>query len=329
MKKFNLAPFVLMMFLSASAFATQVFPDGPVEKAEQNPVANPATTTHDNLVILIDASGSMGEGMPNASGGSVRKMDAAKVALKGVIDQIPDTTHVGVLLFVSGGFGSKIEWLAPIGPVNKAPLKAAIDQIDPGGGTPLGQSIKIAADALLDSRAAQRNYGTYQLLVVTDGEATDGDLMQAYAPIVVDRGIQLDVIGVNMAGRHMLSTMAHRYWGANDTIALNAALKTAVQAETTGGAAAQADYDLLNGLPDDVAKAWLGDVTNMDLPNWHIGDQKPEPPATPGTAQAIPAQANQPATAPKEEGGFPCWILIALGIVGIIVVVGLFASCDF
>lgn len=307
--------------ITSSAFALGVTDGGP-------PTTTPAEATHDCLAIVVDASGSMDEGMDNGKGGEVRKIDAAKVALKSVIDQIPSNTHVGVLLFVGSSFGGqRIDWLTPIGPLNKDPLKAAIDGITPGGGTPLGQSIKLAADALIDARVGQHNYGTYQLLVVTDGEATDRDLMQTYAPLVVQSGIQFDVIGVGMPGRHMLATTAHRYWSANDTVTLNAALKTAVQAESKGGAAAQADYDLLNGLPDDVAKGWLTNVTNMDLQSWHIGEQKPEPSPAAGTAQANAlAKADQAAPANPEKKCDVPWPLIVIGIVALFVVAAKFVS---
>lgn len=305
MKTIRLALILAAMFLMSNAFALDQL-DG-----QAWPKVAAAEATHDCLVIVIDGSGSMDGEMNNGQGGEVKKMKAAKEALKNVIDQIPSTTHVGVLLF-----NGSLDWLTQISPLNKNELKAAIDKIEPGGGTPLGQSIKMSADALLDARTTQHNYGTYQLLVVTDGEAGDSDLMEAYAPEIVKRGIQLDVIGVNMPGKHTLATMAHRYWGANDTVSLNSALKTAVQAETQGGAAAEADYELLKGLPDDVAKNWLASVTNMDLANWHIGEQKPEPPAAAGTAQANAAQENQPTPAkPEDKDGIPMILIVFGGIV--------------
>lgn len=293
-----------------------------------------AESTHDCLAIVFDASGSMRDEIWSGSG--VYKINAAKTALKRVIDQIPHTTYVGLLVFVGDDYGRQsIEWLAPIGPLNKGPLKAAIDKIKPGGGTPLGSSIKQAADALLKARAEQHNYGSYQLLVVTDGRAEppqEGSLMNAYGPEVVRRGIQLDAIGVGMEERHMLSTMAYRYWKANDEISLNAALKTAVQAESKGGAAAQADYDLLKGLPDDVAKAWLSDATNMDLENWPIGEQKPVPQdpaaaAAPGQqANADPAQAAQQAPAPASEKSGGSAIFWIFGIIAAIFVIAVVAK---
>lgn len=274
-------------------------------------LATAEETTHDTLVIVIDGSGSMKE--PIESGGNVRKIDAAKRSLKDVIDKLPASTHTGVLLFVARGWSgeSQLEWLSPIGPVDKDALKAAVDAIAPNGGTPLGSAIKTAADALLEARKHQHNYGNYQLLVVTDGEATpenEREMMHTYAQEVVrtQRRIELDVIGIGMPGKHMLASTAHKYWGANDAVALSKALQTAVQVETTNAAAAQADYDLLNGVPDNVAKAWLADVTNMDLENQPLGEPK-EVPAPPASAQnTVPANAQtdpaQPVQADQNQG---------------------------
>ncbi|MCX6714380.1 MAG: VWA domain-containing protein [Candidatus Uhrbacteria bacterium] len=289
MKTLHTALILTTLFISTNAFAL------PYDGAG-NPPTSAESATHDCIAIVIDGSGSMKDAI--SPGSNDRKITVAKNALKSVIDQIPQTTHVGVLLFVGDDWGRKItiDWLAPIAPMNKDQIKAAIDQINPGGGTPLGTSIKKAADALIEARSAQHNRGTYQLLVVTDGVATPAEedqLMKAYAPEVMSSGIQLDVIGVGMEERHPLATIARRYWKANDAIALDRALKTAVQVETTNAAAAQVDYDLLKGVPDDVANAWLKEVTNMDLRYWPIGVSKEEYDAAKKAAEQKNAPAGQ------------------------------------
>ncbi len=48
--------------------------------------------------------------------------------------------------------------------------------------------MKMAADALLELRDRQR-YGTYKLLIVTDGEATDGHLVEQYLPEIQAAGL--------------------------------------------------------------------------------------------------------------------------------------------
>ena len=64
-------------------------------------------------------------------------------------------------------------------------LNGAIDSITSQGGTPLGEYMKQGADALLDARKKQFGYGTYRLLVVTDGEANDAGLVDGYTPDII------------------------------------------------------------------------------------------------------------------------------------------------
>jgi hypothetical protein len=100
----------------------------------------------------------------------------------------------------------------------------AIDRPMPGRGTPLGAYIKKGADRLLEARAKQFGYGTFRLLVVTDGEAEDQNLVDRYTPEVIARGITVDVIGVAMNERHTLATRVHSYRSANDPDSLKRAV---------------------------------------------------------------------------------------------------------
>src|SRR5690606_31118262 len=100
---------------------------------------------------------------------------------------------------------------------NKEATKNAIASVRTGPhGTPLGQFIKIGADRLLQVMEKQHGYGSYKLLIVTDGEATDGGLMNRYTPDVVSRGITVDVIGVGMDRDHSLKKHARAYYDAQN-----------------------------------------------------------------------------------------------------------------
>src|SRR5688572_14682498 len=121
-----------------------------------------AQEAHDNVVIVLDASGSMNGALP---GSKLNKMAAAKVALKEVLKKIPQSTRLGLLVFSARNLQD--DWVYPLGPRNDAELFKAIDLPLPGRGTPLGQYIKIGADRLLEERAKQFGYGTFRLLVVT------------------------------------------------------------------------------------------------------------------------------------------------------------------
>lgn len=104
----------------------------------------------DCVVIVLDASGSMGEPMTKVVDGRkvrvqydsgekkgqyVIKIDAAKDALYQAFQGIPNSTYVGVLVFSARGI--KNEWVYPIGPKDPQKLKELMRPVAPGGWTPL------------------------------------------------------------------------------------------------------------------------------------------------------------------------------------------------
>ncbi len=251
---------------------------------------------HNTVVILLDASGSM-KGKFEADG--TTRMTAAKRALKSVLAQVPPSTHVGLLVFSAKNLAN--DWAYPLGPRENERLFAAIDSIEPGTDTPLGKYIKIAADRLLEERARQFGYGSYRLLVVTDGEAGDQHLVERFTPEVIARGITMDVIGVGMKQAHTLAKKAHSYRAANDPGALNRALAEVFAevrgaANDTGGGEA---FAVIAGIPDGMASAMIAAVASA--PNQPIGEIKAEKPA-PVEAHAAPnTAAHSPAPAPAAQ----------------------------
>ena len=205
----------------------------------------------DNVVIVLDASGSMEK--PMRGNRRVIKMDAAKQAMRDVLATAPRETQVGLLVF--SGRGHRDEWVFPLGPRDDERLLADLDRIQPDGGTPLGAYMKRGADRLLEQRAAQNGYGSFRLLLVTDGQAGDEDVVSRNLPEILGRGVTLDVIGVSMAEEHALATKVHSYRRADDTEALSEAISAVfaeVSRDSTDGAMA-ADFELLQGLPEGVA----------------------------------------------------------------------------
>jgi uncharacterized protein YegL len=209
------------------------------------------------------------------------RMSVAKDALKQVLDQIPDTTHVGILVFPSGN------WVYPLGPRKESMLAGAIDSIQAGGGTPLGDYMKRGADVLLDARRKQFGYGTYRLLVVTDGEAGDRGKVEAFTPDIISRGITIDCIGVEMASRHTLATKVHSYRNANDPESLKQAISE-VFAEVASGDAGQAGedaFELIADLPEATASAMLKSLSTSgnqpigEVPSMRAADPPPPSPA--------------------------------------------------
>lgn len=253
----------------------------------------------DHVVIILDDSGSMNEAMA----GNIRKMDAAKRALVKVVEQIPDTTNVGILLL--NGARANNHWLVPLGALEKKNATIKVNSIGANGGTPLGEAMRIASDQLLQARN-KSVYGTYRLIVVTDGEATDKVLLDQYLPDILSRGLIVDAIGVNMAGNHSLATQVHSYRRADDEAALSNAI-VEILAESSGdnSGSSDSDFELLNALNDvdagEILKA-LAKPNNDPVTGYSARTSAvapPEPTWVPPPPAVIPTAAQAP-----EKTGF-------------------------
>jgi len=282
-----------------------------------------AQESADNVVIVLDCSGSMNERL---AGTQTKKMDAAKEALKAVIQKVPQNTRIGLIVF--GLASQREDWAYPLGPRDDARLTAAIDALQPSSGTPLGRYIKKGADRLLEERQKQFGYGTYRLLVVTDGEAQDRDLVDRFTPEVIARGITVDVIGVGMKKDHTLATKVHSYRRANDPESFQRAVSE-VFAEIGGTSsdAAQADaFELLAAIPSELAASMIQALSSSG--NHPIGTRPAQP--RPETTQ--PANVQPGATAPPAppvtqhqpvshvRKSVPKWVIIA----GVLIILSLF-----
>lgn len=273
-------------------------------------IADEAGGNH--VVILLDASGSMNDPMP---GTHIQKMSVAQNALKTVLNQITPDTRVGLLTFSS--INRPDPWVYPLGPLNMDQLGQALATLTPGGETPLGVYIKKAADRLLEERKKNFGYGTYKLLIVTDGEAQDQNLVDRFTPDVVSRGITMDVIGVAMKKDHTLATRVHSYRRADDPEALTQAL-IQVFAEVggkDGGDENNADFEELAAIPDGMASSLItalassgnqpiGDGSNVDPLNKPLIDPSQRNTAPSNTAPAQPKS--------KDKTPFSTYIWIAV-----------------
>ncbi len=253
-----------------------------------------------NVVVILDNSGSMNERMPG--GGS--RIEAAKRSLLTVLEQTPAEAQVGVVLLNPPKIGE--DWLLRLGPIDRTGVQRAVANIRAGGPTPLGASLKLATDSLLALRDKQR-YGTYKLLIVSDGEATDQALVQRYLPEVQARGVQLDVIGVSMGQQHSLAQRANTYRNAGDPASLEKAISEVVLGESSddGGDAGESDFEVLEGFPVELAAESLAALTV--LPNSPIGEgpapRIADPLVTPPNQPWQAAPPQQPAPNGRGNGG--------------------------
>lgn len=135
-----------------------------------------ATTWKDGLaaVVLVDVSGSMHD---RIKGERRRKIEAAQAAANDLVGAFARyaAAHtdipvvVGIYEFSARQGAPAARQVLPLGPPDPVKASAAINGMKTGGGTPIG-------DAMVDARLALDRSGLARrhLLVVTDGENTDG-----------------------------------------------------------------------------------------------------------------------------------------------------------
>src|SRR3989338_1185615 len=273
----------------------------------------------DNVVIVLDCSGSMREPMYNTD---IMKLNAAKSALKDVLKQVQETTHIGLLQF-SAGNTSK-EWLYPLGVKKDVEFMNAIDTPKPGGNTPLGKYMKIGADRLLQEREKQHGYGSYRLLVVTDGESTESPCpVDSYTQDIISRGIIIDAVVINMDRAHTLATKVHSYRSANNPGSLKKALaeEFAEVGSVKNDATGKEVFELIAPLPSEVAAAILQALSASG--NHPIGE-KPKPKQEPQAQAGQDAQQGQSgATASQDHSAaLLMWVIIGVVVIALLALLG-------
>ena len=296
--------------LAVTALALLV--SGPVS-------AQDGSIYQDNIVVVLDASGSMKEVMQ----GGQSRMEAAKGALLQMLDVVPPTTSVGVLVFGgtdASGKGLREDWIYPLGPVDRAVLEQAIRKPRAGGKTPLGRYMKKGADSLLAQRRGQKGYGTFRLLVVTDGEATDAAVVEKHLPDILSRGIAVDVIGVDMSTSHSLATRVHSYRSANDPESLKRAVaEVFAEIGDRDPVASQEAFEMLAGLPDSLA---AGVISALTTPRDQPIGERPREPSPPPSADPPPSGSTSqvgrppvPSASPTDAGGSSSWpMAVVMGV---------------
>ncbi|WP_296150218.1 VWA domain-containing protein, partial [uncultured Corynebacterium sp.] len=124
-------------------------------------------TVDSKAALVLDASWSMAE--EDVDGGT--RMDAAKQASHDLVNSLPEQANLGLLAYGMRESNAPdnrekgcqdIETLVPVGKLDKDELNSKIDEMSPKGYTPIGNSLKAAADELGDS-------GERTIILVSDG----------------------------------------------------------------------------------------------------------------------------------------------------------------
>lgn len=167
--------------------------------------------------IVFDDSSSMSDAIRDARTAVISSLDAMK-----------DTDRLTVIALNEGE-------VIPFMNVQDARkvLPEALGQVRSEGRTPLTRALRTSREALAAEAAVAGGFGTYRILVTTDGEADDGASLTAeIEDIARTTPIQVATIGVGIRGDHVLRRADLAAFVAIDNVGqLAAALRDAIAEE--------------------------------------------------------------------------------------------------
>jgi len=195
---------------------------------KQDELALSSNLIADNIYVVFDGSGSM-----NSSGCSDGKPKyiAAQNALKIFSDIVSVDTNLGFLAFDSKGISERV----PLGLKNREQFNTQLKSVTISGGTPLKSAMKIAYENLTSQAKKQLGYGRYQLVVVTDGQANDGEDPLALVTEITDSSpVEVHTIGFCISENHSLNIPGKTvYKSAMNTKALQQGLESTLAESPT------------------------------------------------------------------------------------------------
>ncbi|PWU07793.1 MAG: hypothetical protein C5B51_09040 [Terriglobia bacterium] len=152
-------------------------------------LAPPRTQDGTTVVLIIDKSSSM-EG---------RKMELARLAAIGVVENLRPIDSVGVLIF-----DNTYEWAVPIRRAgDRNAIKRLIAGIQPEGGTQIAPALREAYSRILPEDAVYRH-----IVLLTDGISEEGDSMNTAAEAKRNR-VTISTVGLGLdVNRAFLSKVA-------------------------------------------------------------------------------------------------------------------------
>jgi Ca-activated chloride channel family protein len=145
------------------------------------------------LLLILDASGSMWGQIQGEN-----KIVIARRVLGELVDGLEEGADVGVVAYGHRREGDcdDIETVVPIGPLDKAAVKATVDGLNPKGKTPLTRSVQQAFDGL------KGRPGGASIILVSDGLDTCGGDPCGAVRAAKQMGLdfRLHVVGFDVAG---------------------------------------------------------------------------------------------------------------------------------
>jgi Ca-activated chloride channel family protein len=215
------------------------------------------------VVLAFDVSSSMG-----ATDVRPSRMEAAKAAARAFVQKQPPTIRLAVVAFGQSGVISR----QPTD--DHAAVLAAIDGLSPQGGTSLGRGIQTSLSAIA-GRTVQLSpatespdatgpsvgyYGSAAVILLSDGENTDGpDPLQA-AELASTAGVRVYPIGLGSARGTVLQVD-----GFEVATALDESLLQSIATTTDGTYFAAADAQALAKVYDSIDLGWTVRSRNIEV----------------------------------------------------------------
>jgi len=164
---------IIFLSLLAVPFAAAQSAESSTTASSTAPSSDlgPTSDKQSKVALVMDASFSMAD--PESEGGP-SKMQAAKDATNQLVDKLPDSALVGAVAYGSKESNAPdnkdrgcqdISVLSPVGRIDKAGLKDSFNALEPKGYTPIGNSLKKAAEQL----KAAGGEGDNSIVLVSDG----------------------------------------------------------------------------------------------------------------------------------------------------------------
>lgn len=175
----------------------------PVDEPESYLDGEPSLVR--NFYFVFDDSGSM-EGQVGTAG---TRIEIAKRATIEFLTKVPADVQMALYALNKGE-------LVALGTDNRDDFVAQVGRLHANGDTPLNAAIRQAVDALVAQRRKQLGYGEFRVIVVTDGEARDGDIAKLAGPYARRARVPLYTIGFLVGKDHALRQFSVSYRAADN-----------------------------------------------------------------------------------------------------------------
>lgn len=207
----------------------RAWPPPPSGPSEVIPTVSDEELFATNWVTVLDNSGSMDT--ENCAERGANRMVVGGRAVHAFAVERPNDLH-GLVVFTGNEPWARVA--VPLGKNTQGKIRHEVETINANTNTPLGPAIRLAYDELVKQARAQRGYGHYRIVVVTDGDYNVGGNPAPLVRWIVERTpVQIDVVGFCTGSSHKLNIPGYTgYVSIENSGALQKALSAVVQVES-------------------------------------------------------------------------------------------------